>query len=57
LRTIYDVDKLCAEGMVRAAEARLKELREEESALAKFIVAAAGEKLGLKCGKALFQSL
>jgi len=54
LKTIYDVDKLCAKGMVRAAEAKLKELGEEELALAKFIAAAAGEKLGLKCGKALF---
>jgi adenine-specific DNA methylase len=54
LSAIYDVDKLCAEGMVRAAEEKLKELGEEELALAKFIVAAAGEKLGLRCGRALF---
>jgi len=54
LSTIYEADKLCAEGMLRAAEERLKGLREDEFALAKFIVAAAGDKLGLKCGKALF---
>jgi len=39
---------------VRAAEEKLKELGEEERALAKFIASAAGGKLGLKCGKALF---
>jgi len=54
LETIYKADKLCAEGMVRAAEEKLKELGEEERALAKFIASAAGGKLGLKCGKALF---
>jgi len=54
LEAIYKADKLCAEGMVRAAEEKLKELGEEERALAKFIASAAGGKLGLKCGKALF---
>jgi len=53
LTAIYNADKLCAEGMVRAAEEKLKELGDEERALAKFIVSATGEKLGLKCGKAL----
>jgi len=54
LEAIYSADKLCAGGMVRTAEERLKELSEEERALAKFIASAAGGKLGLKCGKALF---
>ncbi len=54
LDVIYNADKLCAEGLVRAAEEKLKELGEEERALAKFIASAAGEKLGLRCGRALF---
>jgi hypothetical protein len=54
LEVIYKADRLCAEGMVRAAEEKLKELGEEERALAKFIASAAGGKLGLRCGMALF---
>jgi len=54
LNAIYQADKHCAEGMIRAAEEKLKELGEEERALAKFIVSATGEKLGLKCGRVLF---
>jgi adenine-specific DNA methylase len=53
LDAIYQADKHCAEGMIRAAEEKLKELKEDELALARFIVAAAGGKLGLKCGRAL----
>jgi len=53
LNAVYQADKHCAEGMIRAAEEKLKELKEDEPALAKFIVAAAGDKLGLKCGRAL----
>jgi adenine-specific DNA methylase len=53
LDAIYQADKHCAEGMIRAAEEKLKELKEDELALARFIVAAAGDKLGLKCGRAL----
>ncbi|MFZ8837414.1 MAG: hypothetical protein ACO2PM_00465, partial [Pyrobaculum sp.] len=53
LNAVYQADKLCAEGMVRAAEEKLKELGEEERALVKFVVSAAGEKLGLRCGRAL----
>jgi len=53
LNAVYQADRLCAEGMVRAAEEKLKELGEEERALAKFVVSAAGEKLGLRCGGAL----
>ena len=53
LEAVYQADKLCAEGMVRAAEEKLKELGEEERALVKFVVSAAGEKLGLRCGRAL----
>jgi hypothetical protein len=54
LEAIYSADRLCAEGMVRAAEEKLRELGEEELALARFIASAAGWKLGLKCGRALF---
>jgi putative DNA methylase len=54
LDAIYQADKLCAEGMVRTAEEKLKELGEEERALAKFIVSATSAKLGLRCGTTLF---
>jgi adenine-specific DNA methylase len=54
LEAVYQADKLCAEGMLRAAEEKLKGLNEEERALAKFVVLAAGAKLGLRCGGALF---
>jgi adenine-specific DNA methylase len=54
LNSIYQADRLCADGMVRTAEEKLKELSEDERALAKFIVSAAGEKLSLRCSRALF---
>jgi len=54
LEAVYQADRLCAGGMVRLAEEKLKELGEEERALAEFVVSAAGEKLGLRCGGALF---
>jgi adenine-specific DNA methylase len=54
LEAIYRADDLCAKGMVRSAADVFKELNlggfgEEEKALAKFVISAAGAKLDLKC--------